>query len=122
MRISGTGAGEQAGHRLRTNYFPFPTPEVGEKTKLGGQLRREEQLLSRTGMCSDRDGTVDDLSEGGVRLASPPRSGTTGVAQEQRQVRLDEHKLTSPVDQRPHRGWSTPRIVENSGILHSILN
>jgi hypothetical protein len=54
---------------------------------LGGklpQLRREEQLISRTGMCMDRVGTVDDLSKGFFRLAFPPCSVTTGVAKEQR--------------------------------------
>jgi hypothetical protein len=72
MIKSGTGAGEPAGHRLRPSYLLFPAPEGGEKTRLGGELRREEQLISRTGMCTDRDGTVDDLSEGVFRLRSPP--------------------------------------------------
>jgi hypothetical protein len=35
-------------------------------------------------MCMDRVGTVDDLSEGFFRMPFPPRSGTIGVAQEQR--------------------------------------
>jgi hypothetical protein len=55
---------------MRPNYFLFPALEGGEKTRLGGELQREEQLLSRTGMCMDRVGTVDDLSEGVYRL--PP--------------------------------------------------
>jgi hypothetical protein len=86
---SSTGAREPAGHRLRPSYFLFPAPEGGEKTKLGGELRREEQLISRTGICMDRVGTVDDLSEGGFRLSSPPSSGTTGVAHEQRSSMSD---------------------------------
>jgi hypothetical protein len=44
MRIYGTGAREPAGHRLQPSYFLLPTPEGGEKTRLGGELRREEQL------------------------------------------------------------------------------
>jgi hypothetical protein len=68
MRKSGTGASEPVGHRLRPSYFLFASPEGGEKTKLGGELRREEQLISRTGMCMDRVGTVDDPSEGVFRL------------------------------------------------------
>jgi hypothetical protein len=82
MRKSGTGRGEPAGHRMRPSYYLFPTPEGGEKTRLGGELRREEQLLSRTGMCMDRVGTVVDLSEEFFRPPSPPCSGTTGVAHE----------------------------------------
>jgi hypothetical protein len=38
-----------------------------------------------------------------------------------RHVRLDEHKLTSLADQRPRRGWSKPRIVENSDTFYFIL-
>jgi hypothetical protein len=78
------GAREPAGHRMQPSYFLVPTPDGGEKTRLGGELRREEQLLSRTGMCTDRDGTVDDLSEGGFHLPFLPSSGTTGVAHERR--------------------------------------
>jgi hypothetical protein len=64
MRISGTGAGEPAGHRLQPSYFLFSAPEVGGKTRLGGELRREEQLVPRAGMSTDRDGTDDDMSYG----------------------------------------------------------
>jgi hypothetical protein len=85
MRIFGSGAREPARHRMQPSYFLFPTPEGGEKTRLGGeQLRREEQLLPRAGMSTDRDGTDDDLSEGVVHLPFPPSSGTTGVAHETR--------------------------------------
>jgi hypothetical protein len=66
-----TGAGEPAGHRLQPSYFLFPSLEGGGKTRLGGELRREEQLLIRTGMCTDRDGTVDDMSEGVLTCLSP---------------------------------------------------
>jgi hypothetical protein len=89
MRKSDTGVGEAVGHRLRPSYFLFPTPERGEKTRLGGELRREEQLISRTGMCMDRVRTVDDQSEGVFYLPFPPSSGTTGVALEQRPRRSD---------------------------------
>jgi hypothetical protein len=51
---------------------------------LGGELRREERLLSRTRECVDRVGAYDDISEGVFRLPFPPRSGTTGVAHELR--------------------------------------
>jgi hypothetical protein len=71
MRKSSTEAGEPAGHRLHPKYFLFPTPEGGEKTRLGGELRREEQLLPRAGMSTYRDGTVDDLSEGEFSHAFP---------------------------------------------------
>jgi hypothetical protein len=84
MRISGTGAGEPAGHRLEPSYFLFPAPEGGETTRLGGELRREEQLLPRAGMSTDRDETDDDVSEAVVHLPFHPSSGTTDVAQEPR--------------------------------------
>jgi hypothetical protein len=48
--------------------------------RLGGELRREEILIFRTGMCMDRVGAVDDQSEGVFHLPFPPSSGTTGVA------------------------------------------
>jgi hypothetical protein len=41
------------GHRLRPSYFIFLAPVGGGNTRLGGELRREEQLLSRTGMYMD---------------------------------------------------------------------
>jgi hypothetical protein len=47
-------------------------------------LRWEEQLIPRAWLSTDRDGTDDDLSEGGFHLPFPPCSGTTGVAQEPR--------------------------------------
>jgi hypothetical protein len=106
---------------MHPSYVLFPTPEGG-KTRLGGKLQREEQLLTRTGMCTDRDGTVDDLSEGVFQLPFPPTSCTTGVAHEQRfrQVRLDQHNRTSLADQRPRRGLSRPRIVETSDTFYFI--
>jgi hypothetical protein len=72
MSTFGTGAGEPAGNRMQPSYFLFPTPEGGEKTRLGGDLRREEQLLPPAEMSTDRDGTDDDLSEGAFSLAFPP--------------------------------------------------
>jgi hypothetical protein len=72
MRKSGTGAGEPPGHRLHPSYFLFSAPEGREKTRLGGAMRREEQLIPRAGLSTDRDWTDDDLSEGGSSLAFPP--------------------------------------------------
>jgi hypothetical protein len=81
---SGTGAREPAGQRLQLSYFLFPAPEGGGKTRLGGEVRREEQLLPRAGKSTDREGTDDDLSEWVFHPPFPPSSGTTGVAQEPR--------------------------------------
>jgi hypothetical protein len=39
---------------------------------LGGGLRREERLLTRTRVCMDRVGAIDDLSEVFFRMPSPP--------------------------------------------------
>jgi hypothetical protein len=72
MRKSGSKAGEPAGHRLQPSYFLFSAPEGGEKTRLGGALRREVQLIPRTGLSTDRGGTDDDLNEGGFSPAFPP--------------------------------------------------
>jgi hypothetical protein len=38
---------------------------------LGGELRREEQLISRTRVGVDRVGAFDDLSEGFFRMPFP---------------------------------------------------
>jgi hypothetical protein len=71
MRISGTGAGEPAGHRVEPSYFLFLASEGGHETRLGGEVRlEEEQLLPRAWMSMDRDGTVDDPSEG-ITCLSP---------------------------------------------------
>jgi hypothetical protein len=84
MRTSGMGAGEPAGHRLQLSYILFPAPEGGGKTRLGGEVRREEQLLPREGMSTDRDGTDEDLSEGVFHMhfalapARPESHGTRG--------------------------------------------
>jgi hypothetical protein len=88
MIPSGTGAREPAGHRLQLSYFLFPAPEGVGKTRLGGEVRRDEQLLPRAGLSTDRDGTDDGLSEGVFRMPSPPSSGTTGVAQEPRSCKF----------------------------------
>jgi hypothetical protein len=71
MRTSSTGARELAGHRVELIYFLFPTPEGGRKTQLGGEVRREEHLLPRAGMSTDRDGTTEDLSEGVFHMPFP---------------------------------------------------
>jgi hypothetical protein len=84
MRIYDTGARERPGYLMQPSPFLIPAPEGGEKTRLGGELRREEQLLTQTGTCMDRDGAVDDTSEGVFYLPFPPSSGTTGVAHEHR--------------------------------------
>jgi hypothetical protein len=72
MRKSGSEAGEPAGHRLQPSYFLFSAPEGGEKTRLGGALRREEQLLPRAGLSTDRDGVDDLLCEEVFSPAFPP--------------------------------------------------
>jgi hypothetical protein len=69
---------------MQASYFLFSAPEGGEKTRLGGAPRREEQLIPRAGLRTDRDGTGDDMSEGVFHLPFPLGSGTTGVAQEPR--------------------------------------
>jgi hypothetical protein len=61
-RKSGTGAGEPDGYRLHLSYLLFPAPEGGGKTRLGGEVRREEQLLTRAGTSKDREWTDEDLS------------------------------------------------------------
>jgi hypothetical protein len=38
---------------------------------LGAEVRRAAQQLSRTRVCVDRDGTVDDMSEGGFARLPP---------------------------------------------------
>jgi hypothetical protein len=92
MRTFGTGANEPAGHRMQLSYFFFPTPEGGGETRLGGEVLREEQILPRAGMSTDRDGTDDDWSKGVFHMPFPPSSGTTGVAHE---PRLDKFASTS---------------------------
>jgi hypothetical protein len=71
-----TEAGEPAGHCMRLRYIFFPTPEGGGKTWLGGELGRDEQRLSRTGVCVDLEGSVVDQSEGVFACLSPPSPTT----------------------------------------------
>jgi hypothetical protein len=71
MRTSGTGAGEPTGHRLQLSYVLFPASEGGGKTRLGGEVRQEEQLLPRAGKSTDRDGTDENLCEGFFTCLSP---------------------------------------------------
>jgi hypothetical protein len=122
-RKSGSEAGEPARHRLQPSSFLFSAPEGGEKTRLGGALRLEEQLIPRVGLSTDRDGTDDDLREGGFSPAFPPwlRHERSCKGAEVGQVRLDQLKLNNLADQRPRSGWSTPRIVETSDTFHFIL-
>jgi hypothetical protein len=82
------GGGRASRTPYALSYFLFTAPEGGGKTRLGGELRREEQLLPRAGFSTDRDGTDDDLSEGVFRMLFPPSSGTIGVAQEPRSGRF----------------------------------
>jgi hypothetical protein len=65
------GAGESAGHRLQLSYLLFPAPEGGGKTRLGGEVRREKQLLPWARKSKDRDGTDEDLSEGVFHMPFP---------------------------------------------------
>jgi hypothetical protein len=106
MRKSGSEAGEQPGHRLQPTYSLFSAPEGGEKTGLRGAQRREEQLIPRAGLSTDRDGTDDDVGEGGFSPAFPPylRHDRSRTRAEVRQVRLDQLKLNSSADRRPRRG------------------
>jgi hypothetical protein len=91
MRKSGSEAGEPAGHRLQPSYFLFSAPEGEEKTRLGGALHREERLIHRAGLSTDRGGTDDDLCEGGFSPAFPPwlRHDRCCKGPEVRHVRLD---------------------------------
>jgi hypothetical protein len=96
MRKSGTGAGEPAGHYFQLSYLLFPAPEGGGKTQLGGEVRREEQLLLRAGTTKDRDGTDEDLSEGVFHMpfplapARPESQGTRGQALSPRLAHADQ--------------------------------
>jgi hypothetical protein len=72
---------------MMPSYFLIQAPEGGAKTRLGGEPRRDEQVLSRTGMCMDPVETVDDLSEENFRMPFPPSSGTTEVAKHHRSGR-----------------------------------
>ena len=95
MRTSGTGAKEQPGHRLQLSYFLFPAPEGGGKTRLGGEVRREEQLLPRAGKSKDRDGTDEEPSEGVFHMlfplapARPESHGTRGHGRSPRPAHAD---------------------------------
>jgi hypothetical protein len=96
MRKSGTGAGEPAGHRLQLSYLLFPSPQGGGKIRLGGKVRREEQLLPRAEKSTDRDGTDEDLSEGFFHMpfplapARPESHGTRGQARSPRRAHADQ--------------------------------
>jgi hypothetical protein len=74
-------------------------------------------------LSTDRDGTDDDMSEGGFSPAFPPwlRHNRSRTGAEVRQVRLDQLKLNSLAEKRPRGGWSRPRIVETSDTFYFIL-
>jgi hypothetical protein len=83
------------------------------KTRLGGEVRREEHLLPRAGMSTDRDGTDDDLSEGDFTCLSPiaparPEShGTRGQASSPRPAQANQPRLSAPpqrLEQAAYRG------------------
>jgi hypothetical protein len=117
MRKLDTVAGEPVGHRLQLSYFLFPAPEGGGKTRLGGEVRREEQLLPRTGTSTDRDGTDEDMSEGVFHMpfslapARPESHSTRGQARSPRPAHADRP---------PRSSLSRPRIVETSDTFHFI--
>jgi hypothetical protein len=83
-------AGGYPGHDIRNGrsdrrqlvvaiaFSPLPRREGGAYA-LGGELRREERILSRTRVCMDRVGAYDDLSDGVFAYLPPPISGKTGV-------------------------------------------
>ena len=98
MKKSGSEAGQPAGHRMQPSYFLFSSPEGGEKTRLGGELRREERLIPRAGLSTDQGGTDDDLCEGGFSPAFPPklRHDRSRTGAEVMQVRLDQLKAEQP--------------------------
>jgi hypothetical protein len=80
---------------MQPSYFLFSAPEGGEKTRLGGAKRREEQLIPRAGLSTDRDGTDDDdMSEGCFSPAFPPglRRDRSRTRAEVMQVRLDSSR------------------------------
>jgi hypothetical protein len=96
MRQFGSGAGEPAGHRLQLSYLLVPSPEGGGKTWLGGEVRREEQLLPRAGKSTDRDGADEDMSEAFFHMpfplapARPESHGTQGQARSPRPAHADQ--------------------------------
>jgi hypothetical protein len=63
----------------------------------GGELRRKEQLISRTRVFVDRVGAYNDMGEGVFRMPSPPylRHDRSRIGAEVRYAQLDHHKLTS---------------------------
>jgi hypothetical protein len=89
-------------------YFLFLAPARGEKAKLGGELRHEERLISRTGMCKDRVGTIDDLSEGGFHLRFPP---TLARPESHRSRGQPGPTRPAPAD-RPSRSASPQRLEQ----------
>jgi hypothetical protein len=68
-----------------------PLPEGWGKRIRGGELRREERLLSRTRESVDRVGAYDDLREGFFVCLSPH-----APARPESQRSLGEARLTRP--------------------------
>jgi hypothetical protein len=71
MRIYGTGQESELSTVCSLVILSSQPPKEARSNGLGSELRREEQLLTQTGMYTDRDGTVDDVSEGAFHLNSP---------------------------------------------------
>jgi hypothetical protein len=84
--------GSQPGHAKRDGrsgrQHPFvamvcsPLPRSEGEPMLGGEMRRDERLSSRSRMCVDLVGAFDDMSEEFFRLPFPPISGTIRVTKE----------------------------------------
>jgi hypothetical protein len=81
---------------MQLSYLLLPAPEGGGKTRLGGEVRWEEQLLPRAGKSTDRNGTDEDVSEGVFHMpfllapARPESHGTRGQARSPRHAHADE--------------------------------
>jgi hypothetical protein len=66
-----TGRTEHYTVDIHSYGFPF-YPEGEGRPTLGGSLLREKRHLSRTEVCVDRAGSIDDLSEVSLSLPLPP--------------------------------------------------
>jgi hypothetical protein len=87
--------GATDGNQLWPWFFP-PCPEERGKPMLGGEMRREERLLSGTIVCVDRVGAYDDMSKGIFRMPFPRNSGTDRVAHEPRPSKPDSTSTCCP--------------------------
>jgi hypothetical protein len=91
-------------------FVSFLAPEEGSKPTLSGELRQGEggQRLSRTVVCVDRVGSIDDLSKGVVcmPLFPPPklRHDRIRIGAKVKRARLHQNGQTSLADRRPRSG------------------